>query len=180
MDNQEIIKEIDESISLINETKTTVNNALSHARTALEREDKLIKEAYDKGLKDAWELARRLTAAQCDGGFSEGEVARVFGTPLVRVVFKCNSYEVALAKIEDHEKAQSEIKVGDEVAILGSAVKGYVISKSEEGEGHCTVLITNYKGFRVASYAKSAVRKTGKYVDIQSMLDQSGGEHSNE
>lgn len=119
MTNEEIIKEIEESAKL-KQTKVTVTATLCHTRGILEQkaDSENVDAAYNKGLEDgrneAWELARRITGAKCDGGL-QGHLTKVFETSITRVIFKCNTYREALAKIEAYDEEQKEIKVGDVV-----------------------------------------------------------------
>ena len=166
MTNKEIIKEIEESIRLINQTKTTVNDALCHARTALERQDKLIKEAYDRGLNNAWELARIITAAPCDDGFAEGELLNIFQTPFARHIFKCNTYQEALAKMGAYEKEQERrIKVGDIVTGYNGGEE-YVVVATEDEMPNGQPLLRNRSNGKVCFATTCSLVKTGEHIDI--------------
>ena len=125
-----------------------------------------VEKAYNKGLNDAWELARKIFT------FNDNKIKEIFGVAGKRSAFDDLSPQEALAKLEAYEKEQNEIKVGDVVeikstkecyvilAIYGKTIWGYscegVESPLQELDG---VTIT----------------KTGKHIDIQSVLKQIGG-----
>lgn len=71
--------------------------------------DDKIHEAYQKGLDDAWEAARKIKNMSC---YSRNEI---FGTEFSDRVFKRNTPSEAIEKIRQYEQGQ-EINVGDEVA----------------------------------------------------------------
>lgn len=73
------------------------------------------KKAYNRGLDEAWEVARKISIPENEGGMSVKALQSIFGK--VREIFNCTASE-AIAKIrayEDKQKQDTEIKVGDEV-----------------------------------------------------------------
>ena len=130
-------------------------------------------EAYNKGLEDAWELAKKLwhnDAEKNDGIYGIGYFIDI-----------ANEYtpQEALAKLEAYEKKeQAKIKVGD-----------VVTDKEHEVEILVTIIYTtHFDGIKVnadnecgkfgATYSGMCIRdfeKTGKHIDIQSVLQQIGG-----
>ena len=75
-------------------------------------------EMYEKGLKDAWECARKIA---CPVGICEGmspiKLNKIFGSAITSVILEKNSVFEAIDKIKEYEEEQTddEIKVGDEV-----------------------------------------------------------------
>lgn len=127
------------------------------------------KEAYNKGLEDAIELARKLYEMPIH------RLEQIFdGHIHMTDVLDNYDYIEILAKLKAYEKVK-EIKVGDEISVLGNEIKGYVIDESKEYEDCYVVLITNYKDLRTAIYNKTVIEKTGKHIDISSILEQIGG-----
>lgn len=103
-------------------------------------EAKVVNEAYQKGLDDAWEVARKITcmwySEQFDV-FNEHEAVNIFG---------CNTASEAIAKIkayEEQKKAEEEcIKIGDEV--VGTyGFRGIVVG-IDLPSGMASVLNTEY------------------------------------
>ena len=79
------------------------------------------KDAYDKGLNDAWEAARKLSIHPSIGGLDDKAYKAMFGDKfrMADQVLNNLSASEAIAKIkayEEQKKAEeNEIKVGDEV-----------------------------------------------------------------
>lgn len=72
------------------------------------------KTAYEQGLNDSWECARKISMPENEGGMSVKALQSIFGT--TREIFKCTASE-AIAKIKEYEEKQNEIKVGDEIRL---------------------------------------------------------------
>lgn len=77
--------------------------------------------AYNRGLNDAWNMARKIILYDADDGVYSPDVLReMFGTSAIQLIFKYNTVAEAIAKIkeyEDKQKQDAEIKVGDEVVL---------------------------------------------------------------
>ena len=84
-----------------------------------ECEDRVAKQAYQKGLDDAWKLAQKVVLLKTgDGdGFSSNELNEIFGYSSPHTVLSIYSATEAVSKLCEHEEKQNanEIKVGDEV-----------------------------------------------------------------
>ena len=73
------------------------------------------KTAYERGLNEAWECAKKISIPEYEGGMSVKALQSIFGK--VREIFNHTALE-AIAKIkeyEDKQKQDAEIKVGYEV-----------------------------------------------------------------
>ena len=122
-------------------------------------------EAYIKGLEDAWELADKINNMPMQ------EVINVYGFITDRCsVFKKNTSQEALAKLKAYEKSK-EIEVGDVVAAYNQEgiVVGYMYGIDE-----CDVWMYGYESPQCIN--KSEIKKTGKHIDINSVLEQLRGE----
>lgn len=64
-------------------------------------------DGYDKGLNDAWELAKKLELNEVDGGFSNDKIAKTFGCT-VYSVFEIFTPQEAIAKLKAYEEAQEK------------------------------------------------------------------------
>ena len=122
-------------------------------------------EAYNKGLEDgrndAWELARKIFTTDC------ATLQKVFGYSDEGQIIMTIEPQEALAKLEAYEK---KIEVGDVVRLKGSD-KEYVVTTIDEdrcSEIYCGVS----KDGRW--FSQCNVEKTGKHIDIQSVLEQIG------
>lgn len=173
MNREEILREIDDTMAELRDVKAKVNEALSHARNIVARNGDDVA-GYNKGLEDAWELVREL---YYKGNITTKDIREIYDiktnnhTEFGTVIREFTPQE-ALAKLEAYEKEQAEINVGDEITVLGNAIKGYVIDESKECENCYVVLITNYKDLHTAIYNKTVISKTGKHIDISSILKQ--------
>lgn len=132
-------------------------------------------EAYNKGLEDAWKLARKITAASCDGGLAERELYKVFDTPFARAIFKCNTYQEALAKLEAYEKSK-EIKVGDVVEEICTGRHFLIITEEEYGMYNLGVIDLNKMRIDRICNDTRYFKKTNKHIDIEKILEQLKGE----
>jgi hypothetical protein len=116
---------------------------------------------YNKGLNDAWELAKKMALPTDKGGYTASELAYIFGGVNYEVIFKVFTPQEALAKVKEYEE-RNEIKVGDVVKLKGSCIEGIVTRITE----------TNiYRLFRDGSSTKEAYGvvegfvKTGEHFD---------------
>ena len=126
-------------------------------------------EAYNKGLEDgrndAWKLANKIADT-----LTTSERARIFnyvvGGITVVDILRDFAPQEALAKLEAYEKA-NEIKVGDVVTVCGEKgiVVGYLCGLEEY-----EVWMDGYG--RPQRICKNEIKKTGKHIDIQSVLEQ--------
>lgn len=124
-------------------------------------------EAYNKGLEDAWELADKINNMPMQ------EVIDVYGFITDRCsVFEKITPQEALAKLEAYEKEQADIKVevGDVVKLQGEMATEFVVTNIFNSRNYIS-----YNG--IASGGKFVadainVEKTGKHIDIQSVLEQ--------
>ncbi len=131
-------------------------------------ESDIADKAYSDGLKDAWEMASKIVCHESAGGMSDKVFCDVFGAyGGFESVFADLTYEEALAKIEAYEK-EKEIKVGY-VVEDEEGTKALVIDESTENT--CFVFTENGC---VEEWYKRDLKKTGKHIDIESLLRQIG------
>lgn len=123
-------------------------------------------EAYIRGLNDAWELAKKIYDT------THADRNKIFGLDNscngIKNVFEMFAPQEALAKIEAYEK-EKEIKVGDEVFFVAEPTLCGVVTRIKSGiyvmwgDGSCGT-ISN----------PETIKKTGKHIDIESLLKQIG------
>lgn len=63
-------------------------------------------EAYQRGLADAWEAARKISLAKIDGGFSWESMNNMFGTDSPSKIYKTFTASEAIEKIRQYEQKQ--------------------------------------------------------------------------
>jgi hypothetical protein len=120
----------------------------------------LIGKTYEQGLADAWELAKKLA------NLSSNAYVEIFGAKGLYSIVCCFSYEEALAKIEAYEK-EKEIKVGDVVTSFDR--EGVVVNVQGKG-----LTILHCDGLVSVMISAEDCKKTGKHIDIESLLRQIG------
>ena len=122
-------------------------------------------EAYNKGLNDAWELAKKLW--HNDARTNDD----IYGIEYFIDIANEYTPQEALAKFEAYEKEQEKVRqkimVGDIVA-LEDGIKGVVMD--EDGVDNVAIFTEN--GCIEAWMNKKYITKTGKHIDIQSLLEQ--------
>ena len=124
--------------------------------------------AYQRGLDDAWEAARKIV--EMWEKIDNDDLLEIFGLTAkigestVGTLFGKQTASEAIAKLEK-QKADDKIEVGDEVEVLNSGNK---------------YLIAWFAGTSLCGFAHdgvtcrlqpSDVRKTGRHFDIQSILE---------
>lgn len=92
-----------------------INN--NHVVVSKVNERKAIEEAYQKGLDDAWECAKRIALTKTDVNcpyFTVAELEKIFGYSSLQSVFDTYSALEAVEKVKVHEQQKAnEIKVSD-------------------------------------------------------------------
>lgn len=162
MDREELIKEIDNATSTMRETKKIVNETLNKVRSVAYSANN--EETYNKGLEDAWELAKKIYLPTVEGGITGGEIEKIFDCHY-SCVLRMYTPQEALAKLETYEK-EKEINVGDVVGSINTGRLG-VITKVEEN-GKYVMFSDGMAGM----FAHNDIRKTGKHIDINCVLEQ--------
>ena len=116
-------------------------------------------EAYNKGLNDTWELISKVFS------LNRTERKKAFGCEEIRTVVDCFNVKEALAKLEAYEKEQAEIKVGDVVEVNGCKFLVTTVANDH-------INLIDSKG--ITTWTTSTCKKTGKHIDIQTILEQIG------
>jgi hypothetical protein len=124
-------------------------------------------EAYQRGLDDAWECARKLFSSMADSDiekafpveWNNGGFHALINLQPQEAIAKLKAYE-------EKQKTEDDIKVGDEVEVLNSGSK-YLIA---------WILGTSICGFAhdgvTCRLQPSDVRKTGRHFDIDKILEE--------
>lgn len=125
-------------------------------------------EAYQKGLNDAWEAAKKISLMTSD------EIEKVFPGAA-----KYNRYNLgysgveAIEKLKAYEEKQEadSIKVGDEVYLKDEGINGDrgLILRIDKDKETCTVMWANDGS--AGLWPVDEFAKTGRHFDIQSILE---------
>ena len=130
-----------------------------------------IEKAYEQGLNDAWELARKITSDPEDGGLPVSTLQNVFEclghsmNPL-NIFTNCTAAE-AIERFKKYENTL--IKPGDVVAHDGNPHE-YVVIDVDEG----VAIRTDLK--HVEKLALNSWKRTGRVIDISGLLACAKGE----
>lgn len=97
-----------------------------------------VKEAYENGLNDAWECARKIATAD---GLSLEELEEIFDFCSMNAILERFSVSEAIAKIKEYEEKKAErnvspdneLHIGDEVYILDKNHRSIVTSLLDGG-----------------------------------------------
>ena len=138
--------------------KPRIGKMLAAVNDIETRAEKAQEEAYQKGLSDAWEAARKI-------GYSlkSSIVAEIFGTPYSSQIFSGYSASEAIEKIQQYEQEQEEqIQVGDEVKNTQTDARFIVTHMWVNNHGEKGVSGFNYE-CSAFSTALDLVRKTGRH-----------------
>lgn len=129
-------------------------------------EDKIIPadKTYADGLNDAWELVRKLEEIEQD------ERKKMFSYCSVRAIIEDCTIEEVMDKIEAYEK--ENFKVGDVVYYSdGEYESAKSIVTRVQGK---TVYTVYSDGSCGQEHNPSDLKKTGKHIDVESLLRQIG------
>ena len=130
--------------------------------------DKNAAEAYHRGLDDAWEAARKIIH------MPEGELLNIFTEcysavcTALQVILKYDASEAIekLKAYEEKQKADDEIKVGDEVEPIYTYITGVVTLIDGD-----IIYILWRDGSSISAMKLKEVTKTGRHFDIASILE---------
>lgn len=124
--------------------------------------------------EEAWVLAKKIVLPTSNGGaFKASELREIFDSDIESYILKNNTPQEAKAKIEAWESKQ--IRVGD-VVTEGSSHEYIVIATSKEMPNGQPLLRSLYDHNLVVFGSDKVIKKTGKHIDILSVLNQIGEE----
>jgi hypothetical protein len=126
-----------------------------------------VKEAYDNGLNDAWECAKKIVT---DTGLNYEELGEIFGYTSMDTIFGNFSASEAVTKVKEYEdeqkKPDDEIHVGDEVYYMHDKnVKKIVLGITDFGN---FAVLSQNGNFGV--FSKCELYKTGRNYPIMEIL----------
>jgi len=130
------------------------------------------KEAYEKGLSDAWEAARKICT---NWVLPDSVLSEIFGmNKTIDDIMKENTASEAIEKIRQYEQKKEEIKVGDEVE-LKCGVRPAIYMQGTKGSDEIYLL---FKDGSCGLHSKSEIeRKTGRHFpEIATILEKMRGE----
>lgn len=126
---------------------------------------------YEDGMREAWELAKKIICNIEYGGLHTSELEQIFGYTEFDDVLKNYTPQEAAAKIAEWERKQ-EIRVGDILQDKDTG-KEVVVSHTESREAK-NIFVIFPDGSCGECEAKDFT-KTGRTIDIAGLLAQIGG-----
>lgn len=130
-----------------------------------------IESARAAGQEEAWELARKILSNTEHGGYGTSELLEIFGTMMLTNILTL-TYDEAAAKVAEWERMNEEICVGDIVRFRENHNEEFCVTDIYDDR---LLYGINAEG-GVYSYRDIELfEKTGRHIDIKSMLSQIGG-----
>lgn len=140
--------------------------------------------AYERGLNDAWECARKMMLSDEDGGIALSDILKIFGMTQYSAIKRFSASE-SIAKIKEYEEKQKqeddEIKIGDEIKNKWGT-RGVVVEIAPQYNG-TTVYSVLWRNAERRCLDKSdwdsyeVWKKTGRHFSqIEEVLEQMKGE----
>ena len=125
-------------------------------------------EAYQAGLNDAWEAAKKIVGDTDHGGIAMGTLCEIFDTRSYSFIMRENTAREAIAKLKAYEDGNhsDRIEVGDEV-ISDTGTKKFTVTVFANSDTVCGI---SERGLWCFS-AIDKLKKTGKHYDIASILE---------
>ena len=124
-------------------------------------------DAYQRGLNDAWEAAKKLFSSMADSDidkafpieWNNGGFNALMNLQPQEAIEKLKAYE-------ERQKADDEIEVGDEIRPSYSDIAGVVTLIDDD-----TIYVLWRDGSSTSMIKLKEVRKTGRHFDIASILE---------
>lgn len=127
---------------------------------------------YNKGLQDAWELAKKICgeANSKNNNLTGKQLGEIFGYSHSATIMDNNTYQQALAKIEAYEESKA-IKKGNVVLNVGEDIKAVIIDNAIAA-GAWQVYTENGCG---ELWKECEFVKTDKTIDLSHFIEQIRG-----
>ena len=162
---QEIRNEID-NIKQLKIDVGDINNHLSVLEgLCRERNQKAVENAYQRGLDDVWECMKKIAFLE-----KPRDMRDFFGCSTLGGVLIDYSASEAIAKLkayEEKQKADDEIKVGDEVEDHTDSLHKKAAVWSIKGDVLCVIAV----GGGTWMLRKNNAVRTGRHFDIDKILE---------
>ena len=177
--NEQILEEIRVAMSDNSDTKKKINEALTHAQTAIQNMEKRLQAEYERGCEETWNLARRIGTTNLHGGFTADELVGIFDTIFPHVIFNDHpTFKAVNEKVKAYEEKKNKLTRGDEIVVHClhdndvPDEKGIFIKHFNTNE--CIILFPDYTHTQTISNKDYTLTKTGRHVDIFGDEDKKG------
>lgn len=134
-------------------------------------------EGYEQGLNDAWELVKKIVLKAEKGGLNYNDFKNIFGVGDYVSVLENLTPQEAIAKLKAYEEAQ-KIEVGD-VVFCSLVAEDDNDTENKDNYGVVTGIYRDHyeilmKNGDTTGFKKENCKKTGKHLDLASILEQIG------
>lgn len=140
-------------------------------------------EAYQRGLNDAWDAARKIVLDTDKGGIPLSKLQKIFHRGLPNEIIGAFSASEAIEEIRAYEREHEEFHIGDEVIrhYKNEFMEGddapSIFLYEEDGNFRCITF--NGRSIIIAEYPKHQYRKTGRHFPeiaevLQKMRENNG------
>lgn len=179
MTREEILKEIDEVIKynkaargaevteLFKDATRKSNDVLAHVRRYIDGDS-----AYERGLEDAWELAKLVALDAYNGGLGYKDIQDIYGLHWLEVFTDYTAHDAMSAYkdwLKEKEEEAKKPKIGDVVEFATPFATGRGIYLRETNTTHNIVMDDGNVVLLQKEYGPEIV-KTGEHVDILGVL----------
>ena len=169
-------KDIDEAVKhILDDVQNRIDEAYQRGfddgKKAFDLLDAERDSEYQRGLDDAWEAARRVAFNPHMGGLSVEDLEKAFDCLVPQQVFKNYTAKQTIEKLkayEEKQKADDEIKVGDEVEDHTDSLHKKAAVWSIKGD----VLRVIAVGGGTWMLRKNNAVRTGRHFDIDKILEE--------
>ena len=151
-----------------------INESMKHICDVVQ---KRIDEAYQRGVEDGrnetWEAAKKVSLYVDESGLSVEELDEIFGCATLQQVFRRYSAQQTIEKLkayEEKQKADDEIKVGDEVNWGGDCFIVTRIFQPRNMKEQCDGIDND--GCVYHDVLMDDLEKTGRHSDIMKILEE--------
>jgi len=177
MTAEEIKKEIERMQDVTKDIKTMVG----YFRSDINKLEGAIKQDqdddYQRGCKDAWDMAKRITLEPIDykGSIPVDKLKEVFGTPRAYRVFQEYSYQEVVSMLNATVECKDEIRVGDIVRYKkDDHLDLYVLKVYDDKTCFKGLVISDSRGYSCGDTISFCFIddyvKTGRHHDFNSIL----------
>ncbi len=167
--NEQILEEIRVAMRDNSDTKRKINEALTHAQTAIQNMEKRLQAEYERGLNDGWNAAKKVVLPDCEGGLSVAELEEIFNTCSMNLICLKVSGKEAVEKIKAYEEKKNKLTKGDEVVVhclYDSDMPDEKAIFFSENDGNYFMLFPGYRVVQIMPKKDYTLTKTGRHVDI--------------
>jgi hypothetical protein len=115
--------------------------------------------SYQKGLEDAWEVAKKIVLGPEDGGMSENDLFSAFGRYVCQAILREWTITKVIEAMEEWEKKRKDIHVGDEIWDKDGECKAVVMDEGNDGD----IIVVLTENGCVEEWERCEVSKSGKH-----------------